>query len=44
LELGDCLENIVGHEPSLEFAAMVADEMRRLLKVLNDSLLQRIAV
>ena len=43
-ERGDGLDNIVGHEPSPEFAAMVADEMRHLLEGLNDPTLQQIAL
>jgi DNA-directed RNA polymerase specialized sigma24 family protein len=39
----DELSLIVGSEPTPEFAAMVAEEYRRLLEVLDDEELQRIA-
>jgi DNA-directed RNA polymerase specialized sigma24 family protein len=38
------IEQIVGREPTPEFAAMVADECRRLLETLGDETLRRIAV
>src|SRR4051812_11256968 len=38
------LEQVVGPEPSPEFAAMVAEEHRRLLDVLGDDTLRRIAL
>jgi DNA-directed RNA polymerase specialized sigma24 family protein len=38
------IEQIVGREPTPEFAAMVADECRRLLEALGDETLRRIAV
>ncbi|AGA29060.1 ECF-type sigma factor [Singulisphaera acidiphila] len=38
------LDQMVGSEPSPEFAAMVADEHRRLLNLLGDETLRRIAI
>jgi DNA-directed RNA polymerase specialized sigma24 family protein len=38
------LDQLVGSEPSPEFAAMVADEHRRLLDALGDETLRRIAI
>ncbi|SIN76966.1 DNA-directed RNA polymerase specialized sigma subunit, sigma24 family [Singulisphaera sp. GP187] len=38
------LDQMVGSEPSPEFAALVADEHRRLLKLLGDETLRRIAL
>src|SRR6266849_1284350 len=38
------LAEIMGQEPSPEFAAQVADECRRLLGLLEDAELQRVAV
>jgi DNA-directed RNA polymerase specialized sigma24 family protein len=38
------LEQVLGNEPSPEFAAQVADEMRRLLDVLPDAELRSIAL
>ena len=38
------LAQIVGLEPSPDFAAQVGEECRRLLRALNDSELQRVAV
>jgi DNA-directed RNA polymerase specialized sigma24 family protein len=38
------LEQVVGQEPTPEFAAMVADECRRLLETLGDETLRRIAL
>jgi DNA-directed RNA polymerase specialized sigma24 family protein len=38
------IEQIVGREPTPEFAAMVADECRRLLGALDDETLRQIAV
>jgi DNA-directed RNA polymerase specialized sigma24 family protein len=40
---GDDLARVVGPEPTPEFAAMVAEEYRRLLEVLGDPELRRIA-
>jgi DNA-directed RNA polymerase specialized sigma24 family protein len=39
----DDLAEVVGTEPTPEFAAMVAEEYRRLLEVLDDEELRRIA-
>ncbi len=41
---GDGLDLIVGREPTPAFAAMVADECRRLLEALGDETLRRIAL
>jgi DNA-directed RNA polymerase specialized sigma24 family protein len=41
---GDGLEQVVGREPTPAFAAMVADECRRLLESLGDETLRRIAL
>jgi DNA-directed RNA polymerase specialized sigma24 family protein len=41
---GDGLEQVVGHEPTPAFAAMIADECRRLLESLGDETLRRIAL
>ncbi len=38
------LEQVVGTEPSPEFAIMIADEYRRLLHSLGDETLQQIAL
>jgi DNA-directed RNA polymerase specialized sigma24 family protein len=38
------LEQLVGREPTPDFAAMVADECRRLLEALGDDTLRRIAL
>lgn len=38
------LEQIVGEEPTPEFAAQVAEEYRRLLELLGDESLRRVAV
>lgn len=38
------LDQMVGSEPSPEFAALVADEHRRLLNLLGDDTLRRIAI
>lgn len=38
------LDQMVGAEPSPEFAALVADEHRRLLNLLGDETLRRIAI
>jgi DNA-directed RNA polymerase specialized sigma24 family protein len=38
------LEQIIGREPTPAFAAMVADECRRLLETLGDETLRRIAL
>jgi DNA-directed RNA polymerase specialized sigma24 family protein len=38
------IEQVVGREPTPEFAAMVADECRRLLEELGDETLRQIAV
>jgi DNA-directed RNA polymerase specialized sigma24 family protein len=38
------IEQVVGREPSPAFAAMVTDECRRLLEVLGDETLRRIAL
>jgi len=38
------LEEIVGQEPTPEFAALVADECRRLLVLLDDAVLEEVAV
>ncbi len=38
------LDQMVGSEPSSEFAALVADEHRRLLNLLGDDTLRRIAI
>ncbi|WP_406699579.1 ECF-type sigma factor [Singulisphaera sp. Ch08] len=38
------LDQMVGSEPSPEFAVMVADEHRRLLNLLGDETLRRIAI
>ena len=41
---GDGLEQVVGREPTPAFAAMIADECRRLLESLGDETLRRIAL
>ena len=41
---GAGLEQVVGQEPTPQFAAMVADECRRLLAVLDDETLRQIAL
>jgi DNA-directed RNA polymerase specialized sigma24 family protein len=41
---GAGLDWVVGREPTPEFAAMVADECRRLLETLGDETLRRIAL
>jgi DNA-directed RNA polymerase specialized sigma24 family protein len=38
------LDRIIGHEPSPEFAAMVADELRHLLDILDDPTIRLIAL
>ena len=38
------LEQVVGSEPSPEFALMIADEYRRLLHALGDETLRQIAL
>jgi DNA-directed RNA polymerase specialized sigma24 family protein len=43
-EAGPCLEQMLGREPSPEFAAQVADECRRLLDRLGDAELRAIAL
>jgi DNA-directed RNA polymerase specialized sigma24 family protein len=43
-EGGGGLDQVVGQEPSPEFAAMVAEEHRRLLDMLGDDTLRQIAV
>jgi ECF sigma factor len=40
---GDLLDQVIGTEPSPEFAAMVAEEYRRRLDELGDEILKRIA-
>jgi DNA-directed RNA polymerase specialized sigma24 family protein len=40
----DLLAQAVGSEPTPEFAAMVADEYRRLLQRLDDDVLRRVAI
>ena len=41
---GAGLEQVVGREPTPQFAAMVADECRRLLAALGDETLRRVAL
>ena len=41
---GAGLDQVVGHEPTPQFAAMVADECRRLLAALGDETLRRVAL
>ena len=41
---GAGLEQVVGQEPTPQFAAMVADECRRLLAALGDETLRRVAL
>jgi DNA-directed RNA polymerase specialized sigma24 family protein len=43
-EGGSSLEQVIGNEPSPEFAAMMAEQVRRLLAVLDDATLCDIAV
>ncbi len=43
-EAGLLLEEIVGREPTPEFAAQAAEECQRLLSLLGDSELERIAI
>jgi DNA-directed RNA polymerase specialized sigma24 family protein len=43
-EGGSALDEIVGAEPTPEFAAMVAEEVRRLLACLDDEVLRNIAL
>jgi DNA-directed RNA polymerase specialized sigma24 family protein len=40
----DLLARAVGSEPTPEFAAMVAEEYRRLLERLNDNVLRKVAI
>jgi DNA-directed RNA polymerase specialized sigma24 family protein len=41
---GAGLEDVVGREPTPQFAAMVADECRRLLAALGDETLRQVAL
>jgi len=41
---GAGLEQVVGQEPTPQFAAMVADECRRLLVALDDEMLRQVAL
>jgi DNA-directed RNA polymerase specialized sigma24 family protein len=43
-EAGEPLEQVIGKEPTPEFAAQVAEEYRRLLELLKDDELRRVAV
>jgi DNA-directed RNA polymerase specialized sigma24 family protein len=44
LEGGSSIEGVVGDEPTPEFAAMMAEQVRRLLALLDDQTLRTIAV
>ncbi len=44
LQGGMTLEKVVGDEPSPEFAAMMVEQVQRLLSLLNDETLRNIAV
>jgi DNA-directed RNA polymerase specialized sigma24 family protein len=42
--IGGGIEGVVGDEPTPEFAAMVAEEYRRLIEALGDETLRRVAI